>query len=251
MALALTALAVSAAALVAQRGLARDERAAWQSEAASLRRDVGRRLDRLENRSARLTGRLDTTERTLAASRRGIAPLAKRVLKSVFTVETDEGYFGTGFVGWTEDGASYIVTAHHVVDEAARPVVTVTRTGGSWSGNVVRVDPKNDLALIRVSGRPAHAAPLWQRPKSRLPKTGDQLLLVGSPYGLEGTVTTGVVSRVRKRMIQTDAAANPGNSGGPALDREGNIVGVLLAGGGQNINFAVPIQRACMRLRDC
>lgn len=74
---------------------------------------------------------------------------------------------------------------------------------------------------------------------------------MGSPYGLSGTVTTGIVSRVTPRMIQTDAAANPGNSGGPAVNREGRVVGVLLAGGGENINFAVRIERACKVLRAC
>ncbi|HEU0337263.1 MAG TPA: trypsin-like peptidase domain-containing protein [Gaiellaceae bacterium] len=72
-----------------------------------------------------------------------------------------------------------------------------------------------------------------------------------SPYGLEGTVTTGIVSRVTDNEIQTDAAANPGNSGGPAIDREGGVVGVLLAGGGENLNFTVPVRRACVRLRRC
>lgn len=84
-----------------------------------------------------------------------------------------------------------------------------------------------------------------------MPKPGDELLLIGSPYGLDGTVTTGVVSRVSKRAIQTDAAANPGNSGGPAIDREGRVVGVLVSGAGQNLNFAVPIARACVTLRRC
>src|SRR5205814_1465932 len=77
------------------------------------------------------------------------------------------------------------------------------------------------------------------------PQTGDELLLVGSPFGLGGTVTTGVVSRVGPRWVQTDAAANPGNSGGPAIDRNGRVVGVMLAivRGGQNIGFAVRIER--------
>jgi S1-C subfamily serine protease len=56
---------------------------------------------------------------------------------------------------------------------------------------------------------------------------------------------------VTARVIQTDAAANPGNSGGPALDKNGNVVGVLIAGGGENINFAVPIRLACAKLRAC
>jgi len=76
-------------------------------------------------------------------------------------------------------------------------------------------------------------------------------LLIGSPYGLEGTVTTGVVSRVTSKTIQTDAAANPGNSGGPAVDKQGNVVGILVSGGGENLNFAVPIAKVCRSLRHC
>jgi S1-C subfamily serine protease len=87
--------------------------------------------------------------------------------------------------------------------------------------------------------------------RRRPPRAGDELLLLESLYGLYGTVTTGIVSRVTARAIQTDAAANPGNSGGPALDREGRVVGVLVAGGGVNINFAVPIRLACAKLRRC
>ena len=92
---------------------------------------------------------------------------------------------------------------------------------------------------------------MWQAPRRTLPQTGDELLLVGSPYGLYGTVTTGVVSRVSWKVIQTDAAANPGNSGGPALDKHGHVVGVLVAGGGENLNFAIPIRQLCLKLRSC
>jgi serine protease Do len=107
-----------------------------------------------------------------------------------------------------------------------------------------------DLATVRVHGEIAPA--LWQRPQlGILPTPGDTLILVGSPYGLEGTVTSGVVSRVGYDEIQTDAAANPGNSGGPAVDQKGRVVGVLLRGGGENLNFAVPIQRAYVTLRHC
>ena len=67
------------------------------------------------------------------------------------------------------------------------------------------------------------------------PEPGSTVVLVGSLYGLEGTVTTGVVSRVTYNSIQTDAAANPGNSGGPAVDAKGRVVGILVAGGGENL----------------
>jgi serine protease Do len=242
----LAAVGLSAYTFLHQRALVEQERDARRQELAELRD----KLDRLEGRSDTLANRVGSAERTLETERGSISKLATRALRSVFTVETDDGY-GSGFVAWRDAGASFLVTADHVVEGAASPFVTVTRKGGSWSGEVVSRDPDNDLAVIRISGRPADAAPLWQRAEVELPRTGDELLLVGSPFGLEGTVTTGVVSRVTRRYIQTDAAANPGNSGGPALDKQGRIVGVLVAGGGQNVNFAIPIGRACRRIRPC
>ena len=96
---------------------------------------------------------------------------------------------------------------------------------------------------------------LWQKPLRKPPAPGDSLLLVGSPYGLSGTVTKGIVSRVTSSVIQTDASANPGNSGGPAVDGSGNIVGVVVArinpNLGSGLTFAVPIARVCERLRSC
>jgi len=109
-----------------------------------------------------------------------------------------------------------------------------------------------EINLALVEAPRILAAPLWQHPQLGVsPVVGDELVLVGSPFGLEGTVTSGVVSRVTYDAIQTDAAANPGNSGGPAVNRSGEVVGVLLAGGAENLNFAVPIQRACVTVRKC
>ena len=240
--LAAAALAVAAAAFVGERRHA--------SQLEGLRAELHATQTQLAKRNATLTGKVKRAERRIERREAGIAPLARRVLRSVFTVETDVG-LGSGFVGWNEGGASYLVTAAHVVEDAGTTFVTVSRKGGSWTGEIAKVDRRNDLAVIRISGHPAGAAPLWQRPRKRRPTVGDQLLLVGSPFGLEGTVTTGVVSRVTRFVIQTDAAANPGNSGGPALDRQGHVVGVLVAGGGQNVNFAVPIAKACASIRHC
>jgi len=243
--LVLAAAGASAYALASVR--ARD------AQVVELRREVSAvrvQVGALQTRNAELAGRVRTTERTLRRRETGVAPLAPRVLRSVFTVETPTG-LGSGFAAWREDGATYLVTAYHVVEDLGGGTVTVARKGGTWSGDIAGVDPKHDLAVIRISGRPANAAPLWQSPRKAPPRTGSELLLVGSPFGLEGTVTTGVVSRVTKRYIQTDAAANPGNSGGPALDRTGRIVGVLVSGGGENINFAIPIRHVCAKLRRC
>jgi serine protease Do len=161
-----------------------------------------------------------------------------RALKSVFTISTGR-HFGTAFVAWRGADGTYPITAAHVVAGHDGPV-TLARKSGEWQGEILRRDRKNDLALVRVEGRPDGAPPLWQKPLRARPKTGEQLLLVGSPYGLSGTVTTGVVSRVTRRMIQTDAAANSGNSGGPAVNRKGRVVGVLLAGGGKEHQLRGP-----------
>jgi len=120
--------------------------------------------------------------------------------------------------------------------------VTITQKGRSWNGTITRTDATNDLAVIRVKGLIAPA--LRQTPDASLsPSPGDRLLLVGSPYGLEGTVTTGIVSRVTYDKIQTDPAANPGQLRRPAVADDGAVVGVLLSGGGENLNFLMPIQR--------
>jgi S1-C subfamily serine protease len=207
----------------------------------------------LKSRNARLAGSVKRTQTQLKRKDAGIAPLAARALQSVFTIETPDGRLGAGFAGWTQDGDTYFVTANHVVSNMVsfNNYLTVKRKGGTWQGELAGQDEKNDLALIRVAAHPAGVEMLWQSPDANTPRPGDQLLLIGSPYGLEGTVTTGVVSRVTKKAIQTDAAANPGNSGGPAIDRNGHVVGVLVAGGGENLNFAVPIGRVCVKLRDC
>ena len=244
--LAAGGLAVSSFALLHQRGLVAGERSARRAEVAQLRSE----LTVLQARDALLAGRLSGTEQRLARKDAGVAPLAARVLRSVFTVEAGNR-LGTAFAAWSDDGATYLVTANHVV-AGEGPEVTLLRRGGSWSGAVQATDPRDDLALLRMDGHPAGADPLWEHPRDAgRPRPGDQVLLVGSPFGLEGTVTTGVVSRVSARLIQTDAAANPGNSGGPAVDAHGHVVAVLVAGGGENINFAVPISRACIRLRAC
>ena len=241
----LAALGLSAYVYTRQQSFESD-RAAREAEVAKLRGE----LDALRGKSAAITGRLQTAEKKLTRKEAGIAPLAARVLRSVFTVHTDTG-IGSGFVAWRENDASYLITAYHVVAGLVGSNVTLSRKDGSWAGELTAIDPKHDLALIRMGARPAGAEPLWQRPDVAPPRTGDELLLVGSPFGFEGTVTTGVVSRVTKREIQTDAAANPGNSGGPAIGRDGRAVGVLRSGGGQNVNFAVPMARVCAKLRRC
>ena len=233
------------AVVVAVASFVRQQRAIDAATVAQLRANaIDRELGLILKDNDRLAGRVKSAERELR-----VTPVASRTLKSVFTIEAGPK-LGTAFAAWRSGRGTFFITANHVV-AGHDDDVSLERKGGSWEGEIVRRDPKNDLALVRVDGRPGGAPLLWQRPRRAKPRTGEQLLLVGSPYGLGGTVTTGIVSRVTRKAIQTDAAANPGNSGGPAVDRRGRVVGVLVAGGGQNINFAIRIERACVKLRSC
>ena len=242
--LALVALAVAAAlAYLSQRSQLADERQARDEAVAALQQ----RLADSDRERAALARRVAALEVAAATSDKGIAPLAARVLKSVYTIEVGDGS-GTAWVAWKDGTTTYLITANHVVE--GYDAATVHRGGKKWPAGVVRTDDVNDLALVRVD---ASLGPeLW--PLGRIkptPKVGEELILVGSPYGLEGTVTSGVVSRVTYNRVQTDAAANPGNSGGPAVDKEGRVVGILVEGGGENLNFAIPIARACVKIRRC
>lgn len=251
------ALLVAGAAAVAVAGYLRatSEQSQRREAVAQLDSALRKQADQiaaLEGLNTALGKRLAATQKNLSLTKAGVAPLARRILRSVFTVDTPDG-LGTGWAAWRSGGDTYLITANHVAQDALTSgtrTVTVKQKTRSWRGTIIKTDSVNDLATIRVRG--AIAPTLWQTPDSTLtPLPGDQLLLVGSPYGLEGTVTTGVVSRVAYDEIQTDAAANPGNSGGPGVDQHGRVVGVLLSGGGENLNFLVPIQRACVTVRAC
>jgi putative serine protease PepD len=251
-ALAAVALLLAGAAYLSSRS---DEPGASPAQLAALDESVkgaGARSDATAHRVTELGKQVDRLTAALSREQEGLAPVAARALRSVVTIDAGDSA-GTAFAAWKSGGTTYLITARHVVeDNLAKGVAAVrlTRKEHSWPGRVVAADSVNDLALVRTSGDVG--PPLWPRAATgTVPAPGDQLLLVGSPYGLEGTVTTGIVSRVSYNEIQTDAAANPGNSGGPALDRAGRIVGVLLAGEGQDLNFTVPIERACVALRSC
>lgn len=249
--LVVAALVLAFTALIA----ARAEQSSRRAAIATLQNTIltaTHRIVALEGQNEVLSKRLAGTQKTLTASEAGVAPLAGRMLKSVFTVVTPNG-LGTGWAAWTANGATFLITANHVAQDAITSrtrIVSIRQKNRSWRATITATDAVNDLAIIRVHG--TIAPPLWQTPDNSIsPLPGDRLLLVGSPYGLEGTVTTGVVSRVTYDQIQTDAAANPGNSGGPAVNADGQVVGVLLSGGGENLNFLVPIQRACVTVRIC
>jgi putative serine protease PepD len=174
---------------------------------------------------------------------------ARAILPSVVQVRAGRGS-GSGVI---IDAAGHVLTNHHVV-AGARTVALVLSTGRTVSAEVVGSDESNDIAVLRAAGGDLPAADLGVSADLRI---GQPVIAVGSPLGLNGTVTSGVVSALERRstaaaMIQTDASINPGNSGGPLVDLEGRVVGIntsiaTLGGrssGNIGIGFAVPIDRA-------
>jgi hypothetical protein len=168
------------------------------------------------------------------------AELAARAKDSVVVVRTNAG-LGTGFVV----GPSLIVTNLHVVAGATSIEVFFSRNHGLRVSSVVGIDPVHDLVLLRAEGAEKRR-PLSLGDDARI-RPGDSVLAIGTPEGLELTVSTGVISAVRTvnpelTLFQTTAPISPGSSGGPLFREDGRVIGVttMFVGSGQNLNFAVP-----------
>ncbi|PYS55910.1 MAG: peptidase [Acidobacteria bacterium] len=157
---------------------------------------------------------------------------------------------GTGS-GAIIDTQGHIVTNFHVIRDAERLEVTLPDKT-KHIAKVVGDDPNNDLAVLQIDLPRAGVTPIPLGSSKGL-QVGQKVLAIGNPYGLERTLTTGIISslgrsiqaengRVIEDIIQTDAAINPGNSGGPLLNREGEIIGIntAIVSGGTGIGFAIP-----------
>src|SRR5262249_7233037 len=155
---------------------------------------------------------------------------------------------GSGFVLSRE---GYIVTNNHVVEDADQIKVKLAN-GNEYDGKVVGRDPKTDLALVKIDGASdLHALSMGNSDDL---KVGSWVVAVGSPFGLEQTVTAGIVSAKGRvigsgpydNFIQTDASINPGNNGGPPINTRGEVVGsnAAIVAQGKGIGFAIPINRA-------
>jgi S1-C subfamily serine protease len=211
--------------------------------------------------------KLVTPRSDLAASEQSTIELFRRVSPSVVQVvgtadgtpnpfEPEEGgrgiQSGTGFV-W--DSAGHIVTNNHVV-QGARSVSIRTASGQVIAADILGLAPNYDLAVLRLKTTGNLPAPVAIGASADL-EVGQAAFAIGNPFGLDQSLTTGVISALKRRLptsggreisdvVQTDAAVNPGNSGGPLLDSAGRVIGVNTAiyspsGANAGIGFAIPI----------
>jgi S1-C subfamily serine protease len=185
---------------------------------------------------------------------------AARALPGVVSVQVRTGSGGGSGSGFVFDDRGHIVTNSHVVAAAGRggSVSVVGSDGRRLTAEVVGTDPNSDIAVLRVT--PSAALRPLELSDLSATRVGEPVLAVGSPLGLSGTVTAGIISAldrqvtlggtVRRAAVQTDASINPGNSGGPLVNARGEVIGVntaiatLEGGGNIGIGFAVPIDQA-------
>jgi len=160
---------------------------------------------------------------------------------------------GSGFIISTD---GYVLTNHHVVDGADEIIVTLPDKR-EFKGHLVGSDQRSDVALVKIDGSALPSSKIGDPAKL---KVGEWVIAIGSPFGLQNTVTAGIVSAKGREtgellpFIQTDAAVNPGNSGGPLINMRGEVVGVnsqifTTSGAYAGISFAIPIDEA-MRIGD-
>lgn len=213
----------------------------------SVARSAGLGVDEQNNIDIYKTAHLATVNITSTTYRR-----------TIFMEAVPSNDIGSGFV-ITQDGR--ILTNNHVIGDANRIEVTLpdqTR----YRAQLLNRDPYNDLALIQIT--PKKKLPILHLGDSDQIQVGQKVLAIGNPFGLGGTLTTGIISSLGRtirgendqeleNLIQTDAAINPGNSGGPLLDSQGNVLGIntaILGTGNIGIGFAMPINRAKSMLDD-
>jgi S1-C subfamily serine protease len=185
-----------------------------------------------------------------------VADLYERVSAGVVFVQAGQGATGSGFL---IDDEGHIITNDHVVEAGSAYRVRFGESGAPVDAELLGADPSVDLALLKVDPDKVgdELQPLELGASEDL-RPGDPVIAIGSPFGLTGTVTAGIVSALGRTIqapngfsisgaIQTDAAINPGNSGGPLLDEQGRVIGVnsqIRTGGGNansGVGFAVPV----------
>ena len=166
-------------------------------------------------------------------------------LKKKYRVEN----LGSGVI---YDSRGYILTNHHVIENADEIMVKLMDQR-EFSARIVGVDPMTDLAVLKIFSFSSFPTPVFGSTENL--GVGEWVMAIGNPYGLDGTVTVGVISGTQRsdlgiatfeNFLQTDASINPGNSGGPLIDLDGRVVGIntAIAEIGSGVGFAIPVEMA-------
>jgi S1-C subfamily serine protease len=179
--------------------------------------------------------------------------------------QPESGGIATGS-GFVIDGEGHILTNNHVVEGAEKVTVKLGESEKTYHAQVVGTDPGTDIALLKVNAPANELHPLTLGHSSEM-EVGDPVVAIGNPFGLDRTVTSGIVSALQRQIqapngfsinhvIQTDAAINPGNSGGPLINSAGEVIGInsqIATGGNGNgnvgIGFAIPIDTVRAEIR--
>jgi putative serine protease PepD len=208
----------------------------------------------LETRDDSAAETTASSAQPVARSTSATSAVYQRVKDGVVQVQTSAGPGGATGSGFVIDEEGHIVTNQHVVSTATSANIRFS-DGSEVEAEVVGTDPSTDIAVLDVDRPPSQLTPLSFAGDVSL-QVGDEVIAIGSPFGLEGTLTTGVISALGREIkspngfqienaVQTDAALNHGNSGGPVLDTQGRVVGVAAqirseSGGSDGIGYAVP-----------
>jgi len=176
------------------------------------------------------------------------------VRRQLFSTRVSEEFTGNGS-GFLWDAEGHVVTNYHVIKDANRAFVTLA-DGRNLEASLVGAEPRKDIAVLRIDLED-QAPPVLPLGRSMPLKVGQSVFAIGNPFGLDQTLTTGIISGLDReiigiagnrlrQVIQTDAAINPGNSGGPLLDSAGLLIGVNTAikspsGASAGVGFAIPV----------
>ena len=179
-----------------------------------------------------------------------------RVREGLVLVTAAAGPRGASGSGFMIDGAGLILTSRRLVARASRVAVRAEGADGAIRAEVLGADPATEIALLKIPRDDAHAIePLRLPADEPTVRVGEPVVAVGTPFGLGGTITAGVVSALNQELvtqggaaidgaIQTDATTGPGNAGGPLVDGGGNVIGVSVEGRGGDAGYAIPVETA-------
>ncbi len=222
--------------------------------------DLANRVTDLENQVSLLSGFQNATYQNITIYENGtsLADIYDSVHNSIVLImgtSGDETIQGSGFVYYdTTYNENVVITNYHVVDGTSDTSVTFS-DGNGYAATVLGTDPYADLAILSVPTAPSSEFTPIQITSSSTLRIGEQVFAIGNPYGLTGSLTTGIISALGRtitedtsngysiaNIIQTDTLINPGNSGGPLLNAAGNVVGITtaIASNSEGIGFAVP-----------